>query len=112
MTTAIIANLEKLLGGARDGALLPYALGNEWLKAGDPGQAFHRPDPTGPVRGVEHRFRGQVALQGMSCREEVAAQTFLDLVHRSPPPIGAYWLRRVARPREQADFTAPTLIPR
>ena len=39
MTTAIIANLEKLLGGARDGALLRYALGNEWLKAGDPGQA-------------------------------------------------------------------------
>lgn len=39
MTTAIIANLEKLLGGARDGALLRYALGNEWLKSGDPGQA-------------------------------------------------------------------------
>ena len=39
MTTAVIANLEKLLGGARDGALLRYALGNEWLKAGDPGQA-------------------------------------------------------------------------
>ncbi len=39
MSTAIIANLEKLLGGARDGALLRYALGNEWLKAGNPGQA-------------------------------------------------------------------------
>ena len=39
MTTAIIANLEKLLGGPRDGALLRYSLGNEWLKAGDPAQA-------------------------------------------------------------------------
>lgn len=39
MTTAIIANLEKLLGGPRDGALLRYSLGNEWLKAGDPVRA-------------------------------------------------------------------------
>ena len=36
MMTAIIANLEKMLGGPRDGALLRYSLGNEWLKAGDP----------------------------------------------------------------------------
>lgn len=39
MTSAIIANLEKLLGGPRDGALLRYSLGNEWLKAGDPAKA-------------------------------------------------------------------------
>ena len=35
MTTTIIANLEKLIGTARDGALLRYSLGNEWLKAGE-----------------------------------------------------------------------------
>lgn len=39
MTSSIIANLEKLLDGPRDGAMLRQALGNEWLKAGDPGQA-------------------------------------------------------------------------
>jgi predicted Zn-dependent protease len=39
MTSAIIANLEKLVGGPRDGALLRYSLGNEWLKVGDPGKA-------------------------------------------------------------------------
>ena len=39
MTTAIIANLEKMLGGPRDGALLRFSLGNEWLKAGNPAQA-------------------------------------------------------------------------
>lgn len=39
MTTAIIANLEKLLGGPRDSALLRYSLGNEWLKAGVPAKA-------------------------------------------------------------------------
>jgi len=42
MTTAIIANLEKLLDGPRDGALLRYSLGNEWLKAGDAAQAAAR----------------------------------------------------------------------
>ena len=39
MTTPIIANLEKLLGGPRDSALLRYSLGNEWLKSGDPARA-------------------------------------------------------------------------
>ena len=39
MMTAIIANLEKMLGGPRDGALLRYSLGNEWLKAGNAAKA-------------------------------------------------------------------------
>jgi len=40
MSMAIIANLEKLLAGPRDGALLRYSLGNEYLKAGMPEQAL------------------------------------------------------------------------
>lgn len=35
MTSAIIANLEKMLGGPRDNALLRYSLGNEYLKLGE-----------------------------------------------------------------------------
>ena len=42
MTAAIIANLEKLLGGPRDGALLRYSLGNELLKSGNPAAAAVR----------------------------------------------------------------------
>ena len=42
MTTALIANLEKLLDGPRDGALLRYSLGNEHLKAGNFEQAALR----------------------------------------------------------------------
>ena len=34
-----IANLEKLLGTPRDGALLRYSLGCEYLKAGEPARA-------------------------------------------------------------------------
>lgn len=39
MTTTIIANLEKLLDSPRDGALLRFSLGNEWLKAGHSAKA-------------------------------------------------------------------------
>jgi predicted Zn-dependent protease len=35
MTSSAIANLQKLLGTARDSALLRFSLGNEYLKAGD-----------------------------------------------------------------------------
>lgn len=35
MSSALIASLEKMLGGARDGALLRFSLGGEYLKAGD-----------------------------------------------------------------------------
>lgn len=39
MTSPILANLLKLVDTPRDGALLRYSLGNEYLKAGDPAQA-------------------------------------------------------------------------
>ena len=35
MTSALILNLEKLLGGPRDNALLRFSLGNEYLKLHD-----------------------------------------------------------------------------
>lgn len=34
-----IESLEKMIGGPRDGALLRFSLGNEYLKAGDPAAA-------------------------------------------------------------------------
>ncbi len=42
MNGTLITNLEKLLGGPRDGALLRYSLGNEYLKAGNFEQAAVR----------------------------------------------------------------------
>ena len=40
MTTPdIIANLEKLIGGPRDSALLRYSLGNEYMKRSEPARA-------------------------------------------------------------------------
>jgi Tfp pilus assembly protein PilF len=40
MTSQLIANLEKLLDGPRDNALLRFSLGNEYLKVGDTMQAL------------------------------------------------------------------------
>lgn len=34
-----LANFEKMLASGKDGALLRFALGNEYLKAGDPARA-------------------------------------------------------------------------
>lgn len=39
MSSPVIATLEKLLDGPRDGALLRYSLGNEYLKTGDAARA-------------------------------------------------------------------------
>ncbi|MCX7139527.1 MAG: BTAD domain-containing putative transcriptional regulator [Proteobacteria bacterium] len=39
MTSAVIANLQKLIGTPRDGALLRFSLGNEYLKLGDAANA-------------------------------------------------------------------------
>lgn len=39
MTSPAIANLQKLIGTPRDGALLRFSLGNEYLKSGDADQA-------------------------------------------------------------------------
>lgn len=39
MNAALIGSLEKLLGTPRDGALLRFSLGNEYLKGGDAAKA-------------------------------------------------------------------------
>jgi predicted Zn-dependent protease len=39
MASPILANLLKLIDTPRDGALLRYSIGNEYLKAGDPQEA-------------------------------------------------------------------------
>jgi predicted Zn-dependent protease len=39
LTSPVLQNLEKLLGTPRDGALLRFSLGNEYLKANDAARA-------------------------------------------------------------------------
>ena len=42
MAQPLISTLEKLIGTARDGALLRFSLGNEYLKAGDTARAIEQ----------------------------------------------------------------------
>ena len=42
MSNAIV-NLEKMLASGKDGALLRFGLGNEYMKAGDFGMAASHP---------------------------------------------------------------------
>ena len=75
MTTPTIANLEKLLGGPRDGALLRYSLGNEWLKAGDPVKAAgHFRD----ALGFDTRYSAAWKLLGKSLVEAGDPAAALD----------------------------------
>ena len=39
LSSAALANFEKMLAAGKDGALLRYSLGNEYLKAGDAARA-------------------------------------------------------------------------
>jgi len=39
LSASILANLEKLIGTPRDGALLRFSIGNEYLKLGETGKA-------------------------------------------------------------------------
>ena len=61
MRAALIANLEKLVGTPRDGALLRYSLGSEYLKAG------------ARERGIEHLREALMPLGRASrdhCRDD------------------------------------------
>lgn len=75
MMTAIIANLEKMLGGPRDGALLRYSLGNELLKAGNPGKAaeFLR-----SAVGIDANYSAAWKLLGKALAENGERQAAID----------------------------------
>ncbi|OGA53888.1 MAG: hypothetical protein A3G24_03525 [Betaproteobacteria bacterium RIFCSPLOWO2_12_FULL_62_13] len=75
MAGVTIANLEKLLGGPRDNALLRFSLGNEYLKAGDTAQAVaHLCDAVrrDPAYSAAWKLLGR-ALAGSGRREDALA---------------------------------------
>ena len=48
-----IESLEKMLDGPRDGALLRFSLGNEYLKAGDPAKAGSQPKVSSTLNSMQ-----------------------------------------------------------
>jgi predicted Zn-dependent protease len=75
VNAALIASLEKLLGTPRDGALLRYSLGNEYLKGGDTGRAagyFREAVERDPGYSAAWKLLGK-ALEDAGRREEALA---------------------------------------
>lgn len=92
MATPQIANLERMLGTPRDGALLRFSLGSEYLKAGD------------LVRAVEHL---SVAVE-RDPRYSAAWKTLakaLEASRRDSDALDAY-RRGIEAAREKGDRQA------
>ena len=76
MSTPAIANLEKLQDGPRDGALLRYSLGNEWLKAGEPAKAaiyFRTAVERDPLYSAAWKLLGKSLVESGAPEEAIAA---------------------------------------
>ena len=72
-----LENLEKLLGTPRDGALLRYSLGLEYLKAGN------------PERAIEH-LKEAVARDPLYSAAWKALGRTLEQADRTPDALDAY----------------------
>jgi Tfp pilus assembly protein PilF len=92
MATPQIANLEKLLGTPRDGALLRYSLGTEYLKAGD------------PLRAAEH-LREAVARDPRYSAAWKALGRALEDAGQAAEALGAF-RSGIAVAREKGDKQA------
>jgi predicted Zn-dependent protease len=76
MTTALISNLEKLLGGPRDNALLRFSLGSEYLKIGDHARAvvhLRAALATDPSYSAAWKALGRALAQSGKGEEALAA---------------------------------------
>jgi len=76
MSSPIIVNLEKLLDGPRDGALLRYSLGNEWLKAGEPATAatyFRNAVDNDPNYSAAWKLLGKSLAESGALEDAIAA---------------------------------------
>jgi len=74
--SAAIVNLEKLLGGARDNALLRYSLGSEYLKSGDAAAAashLRAAVQRDPAYSAAWKLLGRALAQAGAPREALAA---------------------------------------
>ena len=77
MSASILANLEKLLGTPRDGALLRFSIGNEYLKLGEAGKAaehFREAVTRDPNYSAAWKLLGKTLMQ--LGREAEALETY------------------------------------
>lgn len=111
MSTAAIANLLKLVGGPRDGALLRYSLGNEFLKAGDAGQAvvhLREAVKRDPAYSAAWKLLGKALAQAGQIEEALAAYRQGIEVANAKGDIQAAKEMTVFARRLEKSLSAPT----
>ena len=72
----MIENLERMLGGPRDGPLLRFSLGTEYLKAGNPARAadyFRDAIAHDPNYSAAHKGLGKALAEAGECEAAIAA---------------------------------------
>ena len=79
MTAAVIANLQKLIGTPRDGALLRFSLGSEYLKRGD---AHNAELQLSQAVARDPAYSAAWKLLGKALAETGQAQAALDAYQR------------------------------
>ncbi len=86
MNAALIASLEKLLGTPRDGALLRFSLGSEYLKGGDAARAagyLSEAVEKDPGYSAAWKLLGKALADSGQAREALEAyRSGIDAAHR------------------------------
>lgn len=96
MSDTKIANLEKLVGTPRDGALLRYGLGMEYEKAGDAGRA------------IEHLGRAVEFDAGYSAAWSLLGKLLAESGRKDE--AGAAWTRGLEAAKKRGDKQAEKMM--
>jgi len=96
MSTGKIANLEKLLGTPRDGALLRYGLGTEHEKAGD------------AARAIEHLRKAVEFDAGYSAAWSLLGKLLAEAGRKDE--AGEAWARGIEAARKRGDKQAEKMM--
>ena len=94
MTSAVIANLEKLIGTPRDGALLRFSLGSEYLKSGDAHNAARH---LSEAVAQDPAYSAAWKLYGRALAETGQLQAALEAYHRGIAVAGQKGDQQAAR---------------
>ena len=94
MTSAVIANLQKLVGTPRDGALLRFSLGSEYLKSGD---AHHAQLQFAEAVARDPEYSAAWKLLGKALTEIGRPQAALDAYRRGIAVAGKKGDQQAAR---------------
>ena len=94
MTSAVIANLQKLIGTPRDGALLRFSLGSEYLKSGD---AHNAQLQLSEAVAADPDYSAAWKLLGRALTETAQPQAALDAYRRGIAVAGKKGDKQAAR---------------